>query len=291
MAKKVHDDHTTPSIATKRPQQKKQDKKESKVRLAIEQVETSMAKAQRKMEKFKGRVEAHTSQLHELEAKLASMRETSKETGKKATAHGPDHQQRQAEPQEVTAHGDEMSMNSPNEENHSNTSLEESQTASDPSVQQAEAIPEAAQIDEPAVESRTNKRSPMNDVKGIPPEVKTNLESEGITTTQQFLENTRTQQQRRQLANKVGTTPVAIKEWANCADLMRLRGVGGAFSTLLNEAGVHSCRELQQCEPEQLFAKLETISTDQKIGHHIPTLAQVTEWITEAKSLAATSPE
>jgi nucleotidyltransferase/DNA polymerase involved in DNA repair len=72
---------------------------------------------------------------------------------------------------------------------------------------------------------------------------------------------------------------------------MRLYGVGGAFSTMLNAAGVHSCRELQNCEPEQLYAALETVHSDKKLGHHIPTLTLVTEWIIEAKTLAATSPE
>ena len=131
----------------------------------------------------------------------------------------------------------------------------------------------------------------ISDLKGLQPEVKTKLESEGIRNTQQFLEHTRTQQQRTELAHKVGTTPVAIKELANRADLMRLTGVGGDFSNMLEEAGVNSCKELQHRVPEKLFIALEAIHTDKKIGHRAPALAQVTEWITEAKKLSATSPE
>lgn len=131
---------------------------------------------------------------------------------------------------------------------------------------------------------------PMSDLKGLQPEVKTKLESEGIRNTTQFLEHTQTQQQRTELAHKVGTTPVAIKELANRADLMRLRGVGGDFSNLLEEAGVNSCRELQHRVPEKLYKTLETIHTEKKIGHRAPTLAQTTEWIAEAKTLAVTSP-
>ena len=131
----------------------------------------------------------------------------------------------------------------------------------------------------------------ISDLKGLQPEVKTKLEFEGIRNTQQFLERTRTPQQRAELAHKVGTTPVAIKELANRADLMRLNGVGGYFSNLLEEAGVNSCRELQHRVPEKLHKTLEEMSTDKKIGHRAPTLVQTTEWITEAKKLAATSPE
>jgi predicted flap endonuclease-1-like 5' DNA nuclease len=131
---------------------------------------------------------------------------------------------------------------------------------------------------------------PMSDLKGLQPEVKTKLESEGIRNTTQFLEHTRTHQQRAELAHKVGTTLVAIKELANRADLMRLRGVGGDFSNMLEEAGVNSCRELQHRVPEKLYKTLEAIHADKKIGHRVPTLFQTTEWITEAKTLAATSP-
>jgi hypothetical protein len=71
---------------------------------------------------------------------------------------------------------------------------------------------------------------------------------------------------------------------------MRLRGVGGDFSNMLEEAGVNGCRELQHQVPEKLYKTLEAIHTDKKIGHRAPTLAQATEWIAEAKALAVTSP-
>ena len=131
----------------------------------------------------------------------------------------------------------------------------------------------------------------ISDLKGLQPEVKTKLEFEGIRNTQQFLERTRTPQQRTELAHKVGATLVAIKELANRADLMRLTGVGGDFSNMLEEAGVNSCKELQHRVPEKLYTSLAAIHTDKKIGHRAPALAQVTEWIVEAKKLATTSPE
>ena len=127
----------------------------------------------------------------------------------------------------------------------------------------------------------------ISDIKGLQPELKTKLESEGIRNTTQFLEHTQTQKQRTELAHKVGATPVAIKELANRADLMRLHGVGGNFSNKLVEVGVTSCRELQHCIPEKLHTQLEKISIDKQIGHRVPTLAQTTQWIIEAKALAA----
>ena len=132
---------------------------------------------------------------------------------------------------------------------------------------------------------------PISDIKGLQPEIRAKLEAEGIKNTQQLLEHARTPKQRTELAHKVGTTPTAIKELVNRADLMRLKGVGGDLSNLLEEAGVNSCKELQHRVPEKLHEKLVELHTSKHIAHHAPTLAQVTEWINEAKTLVATSPE
>lgn len=131
----------------------------------------------------------------------------------------------------------------------------------------------------------------IGDVKGLSPEFKAKLEAEGIKNTQQFLEHARTTQQRAELAHHIGTTPVVIKELANRADLMRLKGVGTVFSDLLEEAGVNSCKELQHRVPEHLYKTLEDYHASKKLAHHAPTLAMVTEWVAEAKTFAATSPE
>lgn len=132
---------------------------------------------------------------------------------------------------------------------------------------------------------------PIGDIRGLTADVKTKLEAEGIKNTAQLLEHAKTAHQRTELAHKTGTTAHILKELANRADLMRVKGVGGDFSNLLEEAGVNSCKELQHRTPENLLKKLEEVHTSKKIAHHAPTLAQVTDWIAQAKSLAATSPE
>ncbi len=132
---------------------------------------------------------------------------------------------------------------------------------------------------------------PISKIKGLSPEVEAKLEAEGIRNTQQLLENAHSHKQRTELAHKAGTTDVVIKELVNRADLMRVKGVGGDFSNLLEEAGVNSCKELQHRLPDKLHNTLVEIHTSKKIGHHAPTLAQVTEWVAEAKTLAASSPE
>lgn len=132
---------------------------------------------------------------------------------------------------------------------------------------------------------------PITSIRGLEHEVRAKLEAAGILTTQQLLEQGRTEKQRRELATRLGTTLHVMKEAVNRADLLRVRGIGSAFSNLLEEAGVNSCKELQHRTPEHLFHALKAHQSSTKIAHHAPTLAEVTEWVAAAKPLAATSPE
>jgi len=131
----------------------------------------------------------------------------------------------------------------------------------------------------------------ISKIRGMDAGLQEKLEAEGIRTTEQLLAHTQTSKQRAELAHKAGSTPVVLKELANRADLMRLKGVGEDFSNLLEEAGVNSCKEMQHRIPEKLQEALSELHKSKHIGHHAPTLAQVTEWISEAKTLAQTSAE
>ena len=131
----------------------------------------------------------------------------------------------------------------------------------------------------------------ISKIKGITPELQEKLGAEGIKHTDQLLEHTRTVKQRNDLAHKLGTSASVLKELANRADLMRLKGVGGDLSNLLEEAGVNSCKELQHRSAEHLHTALVELNASKKIAHHAPTLAQVEEWIAESKTLSHTSAE
>ncbi len=132
---------------------------------------------------------------------------------------------------------------------------------------------------------------PISKIRGITPELHAKLEAEGIRNTTQLLEHAKTPHQRSELATKAGTTPQIIKELANRADLMRLKGVGEALSHLLEEAGVNSCKELQHRKPENLHKALVDLQAKQKLAHHTPTMEEIQTWITEAKTFSQTAPE
>lgn len=132
---------------------------------------------------------------------------------------------------------------------------------------------------------------PIGEIRGLGAGLKAKLEAQGIRNIEQLIEYARTEHQRIELAHKVGSTQHEIKELVNRADLMRVNGVGTVFSNLLEEAGVNSCKELQHRVPEHLHKTLEDYHTNKKLSQRAPTLSEVTEWVAEAKKLAATSPE
>ena len=51
------------------------------------------------------------------------------------------------------------------------------------------------------------------------------------------------------------------------------------------------CKELQHHMAAKLHTTLEELQKTKKIAHHTPTLAQLEEWIAEAKTLSTTSAE
>lgn len=111
------------------------------------------------------------------------------------------------------------------------------------------------------------------------------LEELGIRTLEALLEQADTPQKRKALAERTGISEKLILEWANLADLFRIKGVGEEYSDLLEEAGVDTVVELAQRNPEHLHAKLAEVNAQKKLVRRLPSLREVTSWVEQAKSL------
>lgn len=111
------------------------------------------------------------------------------------------------------------------------------------------------------------------------------LEELGIRTLEALLEHADTPQKRKDLAERTGISEKLILEWANLADLFRIKGVGEEYSDLLEEAGVDTVVELAQRNPEHLHAKLAEVNAQKKLVRRLPSLREVTSWVEQAKSL------
>ena len=111
------------------------------------------------------------------------------------------------------------------------------------------------------------------------------LQEAGIRTTQALLEKGASPQGRQEIAEKTGISGTLILEWVNHVDLFRIKGVGEEYSDLLEEAGVDTVPELAQRNAENLHQKLVAVNREKKLVRQLPTQAQVSNWIEQAKRL------
>jgi predicted flap endonuclease-1-like 5' DNA nuclease len=111
------------------------------------------------------------------------------------------------------------------------------------------------------------------------------LREAGIATTDVLLEEGKTPKGRQAIAAKTGIAGALILEWVNHVDLFRIKGVGEEYADLLEEAGVDTVPELAQRKAENLHAALAAVNEKKKLVRQLPTLAQVGQWIEQAKAL------
>jgi len=111
------------------------------------------------------------------------------------------------------------------------------------------------------------------------------LREAGIRTTQALLEKGASPQGRQEIAEKTDIGERLILEWVNHVDLFRIKGVGEEYSDLLEEAEVDTVPELAQRNAEHLYQKLVAVNREKKLVRRLPTQAQVSDWIEQAKRL------
>jgi predicted flap endonuclease-1-like 5' DNA nuclease len=122
-------------------------------------------------------------------------------------------------------------------------------------------------------------------VEGIGEAYAQKLREAGIATVEALLAAGASPKGRQEIAEKTGIGHKLILEWVNRADLFRIKGIGEEYSDLLEAAGVDTVPELAQRNAENLFAKFGEVNEAEKLVRRLPTLAQVANWIDQAKAL------
>jgi len=123
------------------------------------------------------------------------------------------------------------------------------------------------------------------DVEGIGPKYAEKLKSAGITNLKALLDMGATPKGRKTIAEKAGISETLVLTWVNHVDLFRLKGVGEEYSDLLERAGVDTVVELAQRKAENLYEKMVAVNAEKKLVRKLPTLAQVKDWVEQAKKL------
>jgi predicted flap endonuclease-1-like 5' DNA nuclease len=123
------------------------------------------------------------------------------------------------------------------------------------------------------------------DIEGIGPVFAEKLAAAKIATTDDLLQLCSTPNDRKGTSVQTGISVALLLKWANMADLMRIRGVGGQYAALLHAAGVDSIKELRTRNAENLAATMQEVNTVKKLTHGVVSTAMVSAWIDEAKGM------
>jgi predicted flap endonuclease-1-like 5' DNA nuclease len=122
-------------------------------------------------------------------------------------------------------------------------------------------------------------------LKGMSTELGGLFQGKKIFNADQLLEAATTPAARKILAEQMGISVQAVLELANRADLARVKGIGGVFSDLLEQAGVDTIAELAKRRADNLYAKLVELNKEKSLAGRLPTLSTVEDWIAQAKAL------
>jgi predicted flap endonuclease-1-like 5' DNA nuclease len=125
----------------------------------------------------------------------------------------------------------------------------------------------------------------INDVEGIGPVIGEKLKNAGVADTESLLNQAKTPALRKALAAKAGLTEKQLLRFANMVDLFRISGVGSEYADLLEAAGVDTVPELARRRADNLTAAMAELNATKKLVRRVPTEAEVTKWVEQAKAL------
>jgi len=124
----------------------------------------------------------------------------------------------------------------------------------------------------------------VDEIRGVEAPVVDKLNALGIKTADDLLKAGKTPVARKDLAARIGLEMKGLLEMLNRADLARIKGIGEVYSDLLEKTGVDTVVELATRVPDHLLAKMVE-KAEQAGAQRTPTLAQVEDWVKQAKEL------
>jgi small subunit ribosomal protein S2 len=123
------------------------------------------------------------------------------------------------------------------------------------------------------------------EIEGIGPAYAEKLRGAGVDTIEALREQGATAESRAVLVDQTGIDAVRVLRWVNHADLLRVAGISPDSAELLEAAGVDSVPELAQRNVENLVTALTETNEARNLVRQVPSAAEVTDWIEQAKAL------
>ena len=125
----------------------------------------------------------------------------------------------------------------------------------------------------------------LKTIEGIGPVLSGKFESLGIKTINDLLDKCNCRAGRSEISARIEISESRMVKMVKRADLMRVKGIGGEYSELLEAAGVDSVPELAQRNAASLLAKMEAVNEEKRLVRALPSQTQVGNWIERAKDL------
>ena len=115
-------------------------------------------------------------------------------------------------------------------------------------------------------------------IDGIGPTYGALLRISGINTVNDLLRVCATERRRQELANQVGVPYTTLLRWVYRGDLLRVRGVGRKYATLLESAGVNTDSDLSTRNPRYLSQTLRKVNRERRLVRRTPPSETIETW-------------
>jgi len=122
-------------------------------------------------------------------------------------------------------------------------------------------------------------------VDGIGPTYGALLRISGINSVNDLLRVCATERRRQELADRVGVPYTTLLRWVYRGDLLRVRGVGRKYATLLESAGVNSVSDLSTRNPRYLSQTLRKVNSERCLVRRTPPSETIEIWVNTARTL------
>lgn len=126
----------------------------------------------------------------------------------------------------------------------------------------------------------------IDEIRSLPHKEATRLRKAGVRTTEALLRRAATRSGRAELSTATDIPTADLLRWANVADLMRVKGIGGEYAELLSLCGVNTIKELRRRNGVALTAKIMSVNGRKDLVRRLPTESMVETWIERAGQLS-----
>jgi hypothetical protein len=109
------------------------------------------------------------------------------------------------------------------------------------------------------------KPNKLKDFIGIPSDVITKLEKQGIKDTISLFDKVKCPECRKELALSTGISEPEILEIAKLADLSRIKWVGTMFARVLYESGFDTVEKVSKADYEELHRRITAINKERNL--------------------------